>query len=118
MKTIIRIAIILVVMLVISGGYWFVVNQTNLISSDEMPAMTDGEMPERPEMDESAFVADGETVLTEMPDHHEASSSRGFSELLTVLVKIIVIAAVAILLQVLIERFTNHNKLNQITEKV
>lgn len=96
MKTILRILVILLITVSVSGGIYTLVENTSLLSSVEaergapsqMNAAENGNMPTRPEGGE---------------DHHSASLSRGFGEVGTLLAKITGITIVILLIQKAIE---------------
>lgn len=96
MKTILRILVILLIAVAVSGGIYSLVENTSLMSSvdaehGQPPQMTgtDGQsMPTRPEGGE---------------DHDAASLSRGFGEVGTLLAKITGITIVILLIQKAIE---------------
>ena len=119
MKTIARIGIIVLVMLTICAGYWFIVNQSSLISADHnVPTLVEGQFTERTEMASADFSAGNTQVLPDQEEHHEASTVQGFSQILTVLLKIFVISTAIILLQKFITFFSRRKQINEIKERV
>lgn len=96
MKTILRILIILLIAVTVSGGIYTLVENTSLLSSIEaergapsqMTGAENGTMPTRPEGGD---------------DHDAASLSRGFGEVGTLLAKITGITIVILLIQKAIE---------------
>ena len=96
MKTILRILVILLIAVSVSGGIYALVENTNLLSSAEAergvpPQITDGDaqsMPTRPEGGD---------------EHHEASLSGGLGEVGVLLAKITGITIVILLVQKALE---------------
>ncbi len=102
MKIILRVSLILLVGLLVSGALYLAVEKTNLFSD----ANTAGEIEQQPALsgDEAAQLP----VPSEGPaDHHSASLERGSSEVLTSLGKLSGITALVLLVQVLFTRFHN-----------
>ncbi len=93
MKTLLHLVVILLVAVIVAGGVYTLVENTTLVSSTESehgmpPTMTN---------------ADGTTTqMMERPeggDHHEASVTRGLSEVLVTLAKLTGITVVILFLQ-------------------
>ena len=98
MKAILHLVVILLVAVIVAGGVYALVENTTLVSSTESehgmpPTMTN---------------ADGTTTqMMERPeggDHHEASVTRGLSEVLVTLAKLSGITVVVLLIQSLVAK--------------
>ncbi len=102
MKIILRISLILLIGLLVSGVLYLAVEKTNLFSDTK----TAGEIEQQP------ALSGGEAAQLPMPseglaDHHSASLERGFSGIFISLGKLSGITALVLLVQVLFTRFHN-----------
>ncbi|MCB0118685.1 MAG: hypothetical protein KDD72_06620 [Anaerolineales bacterium] len=94
MKIVLRILVILLVVVAVSGGVYALVENTNIGSGSEAQR---GEMPQMTNADGQSFQAMGERP--DGGDEHSASLSRGLSELLVTLGKIGIITVIVLSLQ-------------------
>ncbi len=98
MKTILHLVVILLVAVIVAGGVYAIVENTTLVSSTESEHGTPPTMTN----------ADGST--TQMMEHpegggeHEASFTRGLSEVFVTLAKLTGITVVVLLIQFLVAR--------------
>ena len=93
MKTVLRILVILMIAVAVSGGVYALVENTSLVSS------SDAEMGPSPQMISAVGTSIQPTERHEGGDEHGASFTRGLSEVLVTLGELTVITIVIVLLQ-------------------
>ncbi len=93
MKTILRILVILMIAVAVSGGVYALVENTSLVSGGE----AEGGKP--PQMTSADGTSSQPMERHEGGDEHGASFTRGLSEVLVTLGKLTAITAVIVLLQ-------------------
>lgn len=93
MKTILRILVILMIAIAVSGGVYALVENTSLVSG------SDAEMSQPPQMTSTDGTSIQPMERHEGGGEHSASFTRGLSEVLVTLGKLIVITIVIVLLQ-------------------
>lgn len=93
MKTILRILVILMIAIAVSGGVYALVENTSLVSS------SDAEMGQPPQMTSADGTSFQPTERHEGGGEHGASFTRGLSEVLVTLGELTVITIVIVLLQ-------------------